>query len=102
MFGCANPGYSRREIVQHYLNYADAVLAAHEVLTVNGQGVEELVAIAKPHWPITPTEAAWVRSSPNIVVKPLIKLFTGMRKGAMVRRVVTQSMHEGMVSAPCV
>ena len=75
-----------------YLDYADAVVAAHDIVQAGG-GLPEIAAAAKPHWSISPEEAMWLRSSAHLAVKPIVKLFNNMKHGAQARRIISEGLH---------
>jgi hypothetical protein len=94
LFGVPNPGFTRREIVLKYLEYADGVLIAHEA-ALKGEAIDESSWPAT--CPLTPLQAHYVRGSAFLLSKPIMKLFTGMGKGGVVRRHITEALTAGRV-----
>ncbi len=93
LFGVPNPGLSRREVVAEYMKYVEAVMDAPPP-EASADGDVELFG-----GPVPVAMLSHLKESPHTLLKPLMHLFKGMRRGALVRRIVAENLPTGKVCA---
>ncbi len=78
-----------------YLKYADAILTA-----VGGGAEGSGPVVVSDECTLTHEEAVHLRASPSQLLKPIMKLFNGMSRGALLRRYVSEQMAGQKVLLP--